>query len=957
MLRIFARVLRTLNKVPHLALRATLSRLGEGTLAFAVTALCCYATAYAQYNPIPNYGTGGAVISDNPSGAGYYFRHALNAKLSGGDTISPQLVHLNFAALPATVTNGQMFYIDDGASGSPCRGGGHGAIAMGVSGRWACGNIASQVQNVLGYGAQGDCATTDDAAIQAALDATPNNTNDGTTPVYLPATVGISDGLTDKCYLLSKPLVLTHGSINMYGDGREQTFIGANYYGPVLLAGTDTLSLGASLLSGGGNSINLTGTPFLELSMLLRNRLNGQGTFSIEFELSVPASPSNSVILQSAYDWPYQNYARAGLTDVGAVAINYQWINPHLSMTATLSTSGAVTINTANNSMGAGNHAVGFYYDGAHLWGCVDGTATTPVAATGSWVQSKWESITLPDMFGNGAITWPDGAGGAGVTNDSFSGALDNLRISTIARASSGTCPAIPSSKFTYDSATALLLKGLSCADGAQYCLENGTGQYAVYAQSNISPSGTYPTAGNPVWFPVLGQHGSIAPHLYVHDMALGWNWWTQGAYILNASWSQFERLAGLGEHNGFNLYYSDYESTIRETRFMAPNHNGYQAYEFGYVSNTQNAENLTAEQAFVCFNLESAQTGFEEKSGHCLVNGETAIGWLIDYATGTLLDPFLDQEVPDAMLAPIYYRGAAGEGALTLVNGNLDTYGGAPFIVHDAAGAGPIQAIGTLFNNFGEDQPASAIIQFPGYQGWGNLAGTVWQGQSSIALAPHIASAPGTCTGSGGDTNCAKFMIPNVSQFSINAPCTLSGTVWSCANPDSAGTGTVLGVNFYGAHGTFNAGATFANTYSLFTGQLYLLKGTNPIGFFADGGFELSIPGVSPAMDYYVASTNVGNYVIDAIAPSSGFYNFTLSYGHSSCCGTAAGIITPSNVPTNQLPLAVDVLQDVTFADAHIPLSNEVGNAHIEWTGRPPDMDASLTLGPIIGQQERYIP
>src|SRR5262249_48342817 len=147
------------------------------------------------------------------------------------------------------------------------------------------------------------------------------NGNDGTMPVYLPATQGINDGTTSKCYLLSKPMVLSHGGINLYGDGREQTFVGTNYYGPVLLAGTDTLSLASSLLSGGGNAINLTSTPFLELSMLLRNHLNGHSAFSIEFELHVPASPSNSVILQSAYDWPYQSYSRAGLTDVGAFQI------------------------------------------------------------------------------------------------------------------------------------------------------------------------------------------------------------------------------------------------------------------------------------------------------------------------------------------------------------------------------------------------------------------------------------------------------------------------------------------------------------------------------------------------------------------------------------------------------------------------------------------------------------
>jgi hypothetical protein len=559
-------------------------------------------------------------------------------------------------------------------------------------------------------------------------------------------------------------------------------------------------------------------------------------------------------------------------------------------------------------------------------------------------------------MYGNGAITWPDGAGGPGVSNDSFNGKIDNLRISNTNRATSGNCPSIPTTKFTYDSNTDLLLGFLSCADGSQYCLENGTGQYAVYAQSQFSPSSTYPSNGNAVWFPVLGHGGTITPHTYVHDMALGSNYWTQGAYILNASWSQFERLTGIGEHNGLNLYYSDYESTVRENRWLGSGHNGYQGYEFGYVSNTQNAENLTAEQAFVCFNLESAQTGFEEKSGHCLASGETAIAWLVDYATGTLLDPFLDQESATTMLAPVYFRGTTNTGGLTIVNGNLDTYGGVPFIIHDAGGNGPVQAIGTLFNNFDEDQPASAIIQFPGLEGWGSLAGTIWQGQASIAAAPHISNAPGTCTGMGADTNCAKFAYPSVAQFNINAPCTLSGAIWSCANTDSSGTGTVLGNPiFYGAKGTFSSSASFADTYSLFTGQIYLLKGNNPIGIYVDGGYELSIPGVSPTVDYYVGSNNVGNYIINVMAPLAGFYSFALSWGASSCCGSYHGLITPSNTPTNQLPAVADVLQDVTFADAGIPLSNEVGNAHVEWTGRQPDSDAYGTG--IPGQQQRYIP
>jgi hypothetical protein len=74
------------------------------------------------------------------------------------------------------------------------------------------------------------------------------------------------------------------------------------------------------------------------------------------------------------------------------------------------------------------------------------------------------------------------------------------------------------------------------------------------------------------------------------------------------------------------------------------------------------------------------------------------------------------------------------------------------------------MHAIDTNFNNFAEDQPASTIIQFPGFLDYRNLAGIVWQGQAAAATAPTIANAPGTCTGIGGDTNCAQFSFPGAS-------------------------------------------------------------------------------------------------------------------------------------------------------------------------------------------------
>ncbi len=64
-------------------------------------------------------------------------------------------MHIFFYQLPAIVTNGQMYYVTDGANGTPCAGGGTGAFALGVNGQWSCGSTPSSVQtlNQLGFNA------------------------------------------------------------------------------------------------------------------------------------------------------------------------------------------------------------------------------------------------------------------------------------------------------------------------------------------------------------------------------------------------------------------------------------------------------------------------------------------------------------------------------------------------------------------------------------------------------------------------------------------------------------------------------------------------------------------------------------------------------------------------------------------------------------------------------------
>lgn len=88
------------------------------------------ALAYAQYAPVPN-------------GSGLQVRNAFNNKLSGADAggISPKITGILFSQLPAAAANGQVYYVRDAAYGTPCIGGGPGALAIAVNGIWVCGQL------------------------------------------------------------------------------------------------------------------------------------------------------------------------------------------------------------------------------------------------------------------------------------------------------------------------------------------------------------------------------------------------------------------------------------------------------------------------------------------------------------------------------------------------------------------------------------------------------------------------------------------------------------------------------------------------------------------------------------------------------------------------------------------------------------------------------------------------
>jgi hypothetical protein len=257
----------------------SLSKTFLGSL-LIVTALA--GAAAAQYQPIPNF-TG--------IGAGFDFRQAINQRLSGTQSIAPQIVGLTFANLPAE-RDGLVLWCKDCQATAPCSASGAGAWATGARGAWACAagaleqdlnanghniiaassvraqqtgdaqprellmpgsgikigngatapftvvdesaNVSGHVNGMISvkgppYLAKGDGATDDTAAIQSAINAACAASGANKPEVYLPATPG------GMFYKTTAP-ILINCPIRFEGAGWQQTQIKQNYFGPTIIA-------------------------------------------------------------------------------------------------------------------------------------------------------------------------------------------------------------------------------------------------------------------------------------------------------------------------------------------------------------------------------------------------------------------------------------------------------------------------------------------------------------------------------------------------------------------------------------------------------------------------------------------------------------------------------------------------------------------------------------------------
>jgi hypothetical protein len=162
------------------------------------------------------------------------------------------------------------------------------------------------------------------------------------------------------------------------------------------------------------------------------------------------------------------------------------------------------------------------------------------------------------------------------------------------------------------------------------------------------------------------------------------------------------------------------------------------------------------------------------------------------------------------------------------------------------------------------------ALLAVAGILGGGgtshaSIVGRVWENTSAGYWA-SIANQPATTPDA--------YFNPSAINYSSNAT---GYTIGGYLNNPA----------FYNTSSTFNANDTLDNTYFLFTGSTYLQAGANTFVTPHDDGFELLVANTysdaamtTPFDAYYPAPTAPVYTPYTVYAATSGWYDFTLSYG-----------------------------------------------------------------------------
>jgi len=562
-------------------------------------------------------------------------------------------------------------------------------------------SLTAQVNKVLNvmappYNAQGDGSTDDTNAIQSAIyDAcggVPPNFNSGQlTPnskgaaVYLPA--------TPNGYVISKPLRLPCGGIQMYGAGQNATKLVHNFVGPSIIAESwndGALTFGPPLVGSTGQSLSTASTTAIDIDRFLNSaNLNfatdAANGFDVEFwDEPTVASPQGALI-------------GGGVASPGTVytPMLVAALNGSSDLIATVNTTGgAVNLGPCSTAQAQnGIYDVAVDWDKSNYRLFQNGVLCSTVASTNPPVQLPTEEWGMP-FFGEHQF-YPDGSA---PQSSGFTGYLDSVRFEEASMHTAAYTP--PTTKFAADGNTDLLLNWDTSLDGTQV---------GWWRRSLSTPN---------VYFPLL--LGATGPHppgnTYLHDMELcnqGGNFgYADGVFAVWATDSKWERLScSNGMFVPFDFFNNDYGDIVRDDYAYG----GVLGFQHGDAWNQSFSSNEFSDGAtYACFETVSGGGG----GGHdehqtCADRGSEYYGWMYFQSIGENDYSFLDTESVASNLKATYLLWN-NWAPMTFISPLPDTYAGAPFFYSEGGGWGPI-IIGGMFSTYGQNVPANYDIYFGG--------------------------------------------------------------------------------------------------------------------------------------------------------------------------------------------------------------------------------------------------
>ncbi|GEM_PF-6785905 len=378
---------------------------------------------------------------------------------------------------------------------------------------------------VKDYGAKGDCATDDTAAIQAAINAAvaTGGGQDILPPrdVFFPTT-------PNSCYLTSFPIWVKANSggsgtgLHIHGAGREAAVVKASGNYDVMFVAPPTWTSQLNAGSGAGVLWSNSGLPVtcstcqemlfdssnapwaLDLKSAFGNAtpFNGLSQFSIEFWAKVTDTNNGD----GGYWLDATGSDGTGSGNVtGVASFSYTIAGGGASNNITVflhtASTGIVRLFNIGSFTSNAWHYFEVSYDGSNIRTFIDGVEANKTAATGSTVDLAYTPLMLDAL---GATPIGEGSG--------VKGQMFGLRVSNIARHTADTSYTPPTTQLSGDSNTLLLLNGTTVDSAKNTASSSGPFVQPEYVNGSTNTS---------AWYTMLVNYAGTNQKVTIDDLQL----------------------------------------------------------------------------------------------------------------------------------------------------------------------------------------------------------------------------------------------------------------------------------------------------------------------------------------------------------------------------------------------------------------------------------------------------